>query len=176
MWARLSAFGRSGHGNAGTEFALIVPILIALGAGVVEFGLAYHVFNQTNRLATQYATVWSDCIDTTATACQAELSTYTASATIGNVVPQLKAANVTLQMFQVKMSGANPTVVFAYPTGAALSASQTAAVRKTVADGQTGVVVTVSYAHSFDFFPQVVTQFFGGTVLTPSYTVAQLKT
>ena len=150
--------------------------MILLAAGIVVFGLAYHVFNQTNRLASLYASVWSDCQDNTATACRTEMSTYAATLTMGNIAPQLASANVARQMFQVTMSGGNPTVVFAYPTGATPSADEITAVRATVADGQAGVIVTVRYTHTIVFFPQVMSDYFGGRVLQPTYTVTQLKT
>ncbi|KQT07480.1 hypothetical protein ASG40_14240 [Methylobacterium sp. Leaf399] len=168
-------FPASRRGSAAIEFAAVVPIMILLAAGIVECGAVFQVYNQTNRLATQYAIVWSDCRDDT-TSCQTELNTYTPDAAKGNVAPQLSPSRITLQMFQVRMSGTTPQVVYAYPAGATPTAAQIDAVQKTVPDRQTGVIVTATYRHSLMFFSALAAPFLDAAALAPSYTVTQLKT
>ncbi len=50
-------FGRSRHGNAGVEFALLLPLLMLLLFGGIEIGRAlhdFHVVNETVRDAARY--------------------------------------------------------------------------------------------------------------------------
>lgn len=165
---------RSRRGSAAIEFALVVPVLLALAAGIVEIGLIFKIYNGANRLATQYAIAWSDCTDTPPGTCLTELSSYSSSNTVSNLVPQLVPANVTLQMFQVLMSGTTPVVTYSYPGSASLNSAQTAAAQAAFSSGQKGVVVTASYQHSLNFFSTFMTPFLGSR-LNPSYTVTQLK-
>ncbi len=167
-------FWRSKSAAAAVEFAFIVPVMILLAAGITEYGVYFSVADAANRLATQYATAWSDCSDEPAGTCATELSTFASGNTIGNFAPQLTANQTTLSMFQVSMSGGVPTVVYSYPASASLTAAQTAVATSTFVNGQSGVIVTVSYQHSLVFFPNSMTQFLG-PLLNISYTVAQLK-
>lgn len=53
----LRRFGRSWRGNAGVEFALVLPLLMVLCFGAIDLGRAlhdYHVVNQSVRDATRY--------------------------------------------------------------------------------------------------------------------------
>jgi Flp pilus assembly protein TadG len=159
---------------AASEFALILPVILLMFAAIVEFGAIFQVYAAVNRVATQFAIAWADCSDSPAGTCQTELNTYTASYTIANIAPQLTATSLTLTMFEVQMSGTTPTVVYAYPSGATMSAAQTVAAQTSFSSGQTGVVVTASYVHTLQFFTTLMTPFLGGN-LTPTYTVAQLK-
>lgn len=170
-----TGFIRSTRGNAAIEFALIVPVMLLLGAGTVEFGLAFHVYNQTNRLATQYAYVWSDCQDQ-GSSCKTEMDTYGTDAAKANIAPRLVLSQVTLRMYQVRMNGAAPTVLHASPEGATPTSDEVAAAVGAIPNGQTGVIVTATYKHALRFFPKIVESFLNGSKLTPSYTVAQLKT
>ena len=170
-WRRLV---RSAGGNAAVEFAIIVPVMLLLAAGIVETGLVFKVYNSTNRLATQYAIAWSDCSDRPTGTCLTELSNYTAPATVANFVPLLAPQEVTLQMFQVRMVNTTPTVVHAYPAGTALNAAQETAIRAILHSGQDGVVVTTHYRHTLRFFGRVAGPFLDG-YLQPTYTIAQLK-
>jgi Flp pilus assembly protein TadG len=167
---------RSRRATAGIEFALIAPVLILFTGGIVEFGRIALVYETVNRLATQYAIAWADCSDTPQGTCSTEISNYTAANAIANIAPQLQnpSVNLSLQMFQVQMSGTTPTVVYAYPSGASLSTSQTALAQATFTNGQSGVIVTAQYTHSLIYFQSLMTQFLS-TKLTPTYTVAQLK-
>ena len=165
---------RSKRGNAAIEFALVVPVLLALGAGIVEFGLIFKIYNGANRLATQYAIAWSDCADTPIGTCLTELNSYSSSNTVSNLVPQLVPANVTLQMFQVAMVGTTPVVTYSYPLIATLNSAQVSAAQAAFSSGQKGVIVTASYQHSLSFFSTLMTPFLGSR-LNPSYTVTQLK-
>ena len=106
--------------------------------------------------------------------CQTELNAYSASYTIANIAPQLTPTSLTLTMFEVQMSGTTPTVVYAYPASATLTAAQTTVAQANFPSGQTGVIVSASYAHTLDFFSTLMTPLLG-SLLTPSYTVAQLK-
>lgn len=53
----IQSFGRSRHGNAGVEFALLLPLLMFLLFGAIEMGRAlhdFHVVNETVRDAARY--------------------------------------------------------------------------------------------------------------------------
>ena len=173
MRDHLRHFLRSRRATAAVEFAIIVPVLLVTAAGITEFGRYFCVSDATNRLATQYAGVWSDCSDVPTGTCNTELSTLTSSATIQNFAPQLIAGQASISMVQITMNGGTPTVVYSYPSGAALSAAQTAAAF-TFTNGQSGVIVTVSYNHTLAFFPVQMSQFLS-SLLNISYTVSQLK-
>jgi Flp pilus assembly protein TadG len=162
---------------AATEFAIVAPIILFLFAGIVEFGRIFQVYVATNRLATQFAIAWADCSDSPAGTCQTELNAYSASYTIANVAPQLSFTSpnsFTLTMFEVQMSGTTPTIVYSYPASATLTSAQTSVAQANFPSGQTGVIVTASYVHTLDFFSVLMTPLLG-TLLTPTYTVAQLK-
>jgi Flp pilus assembly protein TadG len=165
---------RSTDGTAAIEFALVAPLLLLLAGATSEFGGILKVYNATDRLAAQYAISWADCSDLPAGTCQNELAAYTAAATIANVAPQLVPANLTLQMFQLQMAGSTPTVVYAFPSGATLSAAQTTAAQGALQAGQTGVLVTATYQHSLNLFSVLMTPYLSAK-LRPSYTVVQLK-
>ncbi len=175
----LKRFTSSG-GNAAIEFALLAPILLILAAGITEFGRIFTVYNQVNRLATQYAIAWADCVDTPVGACGTELTNLSAANTIANIFPLLQSANLTLQMFQIDMvsstdgTSANPTVIYAYPAGATMTTAQYNLATARFSAGQTGVIVTASYQHSLTYFPTLMTPYLGG-YLNPTYTVAQLR-
>ena len=89
-------------------------------------------------------------------------------------MPQLDQTRLTLAIFQVAMSGANPTVTYAYPPGATLSAAQRSAAQAAFSDKQAGVIVTASYSHLLAFFPGYAMPWLSSR-LSPAYTVAQLK-
>jgi Flp pilus assembly protein TadG len=167
--------------TAAVEFALTVPLLLLLLAGIVEVGRAFQVYTVVNRLATQYATTWADCSDAPSGTCSTEMSNFVATSSIANIVPQLTAASLTLRMLQVSItSGGTISVVYASPSGATLSASETTLVQNTcqpvLAIPQTcsAVVVTASYAHSLVYFQALMTSYLSSH-LSPSYSVAQLK-
>jgi len=167
-------FGRSQSATAAIEFALIVPVLILLAAGITEFGRYFSVCDAANRLATQYAGAWSDCSDVPAGTCATELNTFGSPSLIGNFAPQLIASKTTIAMFQIIMAGSTPTVVSSYPAGAALSAGQTTAATSTFTNGQSGVIVTVTYNHTLAYFPNAMSASLSPYLII-SYTVAQLK-
>jgi Flp pilus assembly protein TadG len=161
-------------GSAAIEFAVVAPLLVLIIAAVVEYGRIFSVYKAVNRLASQYAISWADCYDSPAGTCSTEMALYTPTYSIRNVAPELTYTNVTLKMFQVKMNGVTPNVVYAYPASSALSSSQTSLAQSTFSNGQSGVVITVSYAHSLLFFPSAMSSFLG-SLLTPSSTALQLK-
>lgn len=167
-------FLRSRGGSTAVEFAIIAPIVIVILGGLYEVGHAFQSLSAVNELATQYAISWADCADNPAGTCNTEIGLYSPAAAIGNVAPQLTAANVTLQMFQVTMSGTTPGVTYAYPSGAALSAAQTTAAQTAFTSGQTGVIVTVSYTYNVTVFPGVLSGIIPAS-FPMSFTVAQLK-
>jgi len=72
------------------------------------------------------------------------------------------------------MSGTTPTVVYAYPSGSTLTASQVTAAQGVLTDGQSGVVVTATYNHTLQFFQILMTPYLA-SALTASYTAVQLK-
>lgn len=174
MRAAFSRWLCATDGTAAVEFALVAPLLLLLAGATVEFGSIFKVYNATDRLAAQYAISWADCSDYPTGTCLTELASYTASATVANVAPQLVPANLTLQMFQVQMSGTTPVVVYAYPTGTTLTAAQTSAAQGVLQSGQSGVLVTATYQHSLNLFSVLMSSYLSSK-LRPSYTVVQLK-
>ena len=170
----LRRFARARRGSAAVEFAIIAPIVIVILGGLFEVGRAFQTLTAVNELASQYAISWSDCSDNPAGTCNTEIGLYSPSAAISNLAPQLTAANVTLQMFQVTMSGTTPSVTYAYPSGAGLTAGQTAAAQAAFTSGQTGVIVTVSYTYNVTVFPGMLSGIIPAS-FPMSFTVAQLK-
>jgi Flp pilus assembly protein TadG len=118
-------FRRSTTASAAVEFAFIFPIMLSMFAGVVEVGKLFQVYDATNRLASQYAIVYADCLQ--AGTCSSEPALLGTTAAIANIVPQLQTSQLSLSIFQVSMSGTTPVVVYSFPSGATLTASQTAA-------------------------------------------------
>ena len=175
---RFAAFAarlrRSRDGIAAVEFAMIAPIMLLMGAGVLELGWAFQSQCAVNRLASQYAIVWADCSDLPAGTCSTEMNVLASSNTVGNIVPQLNNSTQSLQMFQVKMNGSTPTVTYAYPSGTTLNATQTAAASATLSNGQAGVIVTMNYTHKIMFFGGVLNGVVPSTI-PMSFTIAQLK-
>jgi Flp pilus assembly protein TadG len=169
----LRAFVGQGHATAAIEFAIVIPVLLSLMSGMVEFGRIFEVYAATNRLATRYAIAWADCSDYPTGTCLTELAMYTPVPAMQNIAPQL-TNTVTLRMLEVSMSGSTATVIYATPTGATLTAAELATAQSVIASGQTGVVVTVSYVHTLIFFQQLMSPFLG-TSRTITSTVAQLK-
>lgn len=167
-------FARSDRGVAAIEFCLVAPLLLLLMGGIVEFGSALQANNQANRLATQYAIAYADCSDFPVGTCRTELASYASNFAVSNIAPALQQPNFTLQMFQVTMNGAAPSVTYASPSGAALTAAQITAARGAIASGQSGVVVSVTYTHRVQLLSAIVTPFLGSSLSFP-YTVAQLK-
>jgi Flp pilus assembly protein TadG len=167
-------FLRSARGIAAVEFAIIAPIVIIIMGGLYEVGCAFQSLTAVNELASQYAISWADCSDNPVGTCNTEMSLYTPVAAIDNVAPQLAAAGgtVTVQMFQVTMSGTTPTVT--YPSGSTLSAAQILAAQTAFTSGQTGVIVTVSYTYKLVLFPNLLSGIIPAT-FPMTFTVAQLK-
>ena len=174
MRERLLHFIHSRSATAAIEFAFIVPILLMMMAGVVEFGRLIQVYNATNRVATQIAIVYADCSDNPVGTCGTEANSYMTSQFISNIVPQLTVSSLSFKVFQVSMSGTTPTVVYSAPSGATLNAAQTAAAQAALSSGQAGVIVTATYTHTLQFFQTLMNPYLANA-LTPSYTVAQLK-
>lgn len=143
-------------------------------AGVVEVGRLFQVYNATNRLATQYANVFADCSDSPAGICNNELAALGSPNAIANIVPQLQASLLSVNIFQVSMSGTTPTVVYCFPAGASLTASQKLAAQGVLLSGDSGVVITATYNHSLQFFRTLMSSWLGGA-LSPSYTAVQIK-
>lgn len=131
-------------------------------------------YDQVNRLATQYAIAWADCADSPTGTCKTEMNDLAAPVAIANIFPLLQNSSITLQMFEITMNGATPSVVYAHPSGASLTAAQTTAAQASFTNGQYGVIVTASYSYSLVYFESVMTPFLGNA-LTSSYTVTQLK-
>jgi Flp pilus assembly protein TadG len=194
MLKNIIRFFRAARATAAIEFALISPVILLLIAGVVEFGNIFQIYTSVNRLASQYAIAWADCSDTSGSCSSAgELANYTSTNTITNIFPQLSnfSSQGQLRMFQVAMTAGVPAIatpssspagVYEYPAVAVLSAAEIAAsqnlcpqpVSASTCTGQSGVIVTASYSYTPFYFPTLMNQFLQGHI-TPSYTVAQLK-
>ncbi len=175
-WPTIRRLWRSRRASAALEFALVAPLVIVLAAAITEFGNAFAVYDAVNKLSSQYASVWADCYDNPAGTCNTELSTYTSTASIGNVAPQISASALTLRMFQFTLSASGPvtvSVVYAYPAAATMTAAETTAA-KTLALGASGVLVNASYTYTLKYFPAAMSAFLSSH-LTASYLVVQLK-
>ena len=170
----LRSFSRSKRGTAAIEFAIVVPVMVAMAGGGFELGRAFQAYNAANRLATQYAFTWSDCSDSPTGTCLTELGTYTPSAALANIAPQLITANISLRMFQVTVSGSTVNVVYAYPNGATPTPAEQTAATSTLTNGQSGVVVTVSYVHQLLVFTTLMNPIIGSS-FTMAFTVVQVK-
>jgi hypothetical protein len=176
MALRILGFLREKRATAAIEFALIVPVLLLLIAGIAEFGGIFQVYNAVNRLASQYAIAWADCVDSP-TPCSVELATYTPPLyAIQNIFPQLSnfTTRGSLRMFQIHMSGSTPVIDYQYPLAVSLTTAETALAQSTFTDGQSGVIVTASYTYTPVYFPTIMNSILAGH-FTPTYTVAQLK-
>jgi len=170
-------FGKFFQGRAGTaavEFAIVVPVMIAMAGGGFELGRAFQAYDAVNRLATQYAFVWADCSDSPVGTCLTELNTYTSSSALANIAPQLVASNINLRMFQVTVAGSSVNVVYAYPSGQTPTAAEQLAATSTLNNGQTGVVVSISYVHSLLVFTTLMSPIIGSSY-TMTFTVVQVK-
>jgi Flp pilus assembly protein TadG len=167
-------FLRSRAATAAVEFAILVPVMLGMAGGGFELGRAFQVYNAANRLATQYAFVWSDCPDSPAGACLTELSSYTSSATLANVAPQLITANIDLRMFQVTVNGTTVNTVYAYPTGTTPTAAEQTAAISALTNGQTGVIVSINYVHQLAVFTTLLSPIIGSSY-TMAFTVVQVK-
>ncbi len=167
-------FKTAHEATAATEFALIAPLFVLLFAGIVEFGEIFQVYSAVNRLTSQYALAWSDCVDSPAGTCNTELASYAATATISNILPQLKTSNLSVAMYQISMSGSTPSVTYSYPSNSTLTSAQTTLAQSTFSSGQSGIIITVSYTHTLSFFNSLISPALGN-YLTPSYTIVALK-
>lgn len=174
MKASISKFLLTRAGTAAVEFALIVPIMLAMVAGAIELGRAFQAYNAANRLATQYAFTWSDCSDSPVGTCNTELSSFTSSSSLANIAPQLITNNISLRMFQVTVAGSNVNVIYAYPSGQTLTAAEQTAATSTLTNGQSGVVVSISYVHNLIAFANLMSSVIGPSY-TMSFTVVQVK-
>jgi len=178
---------------ASVEFALIVPGMLLMVAGLVEFGRFYQVYTVANRLASQYAVTWANCSESstdTDGVCATELPNYTNAAAISNVVPQLSLNALTLTMaeFTVTQAGVATVLYVGGNTGGAANttgdATQLADAKNKAATAfnlfagpaavQYVVVTEVKYVHTLDFFPTLMSAILGD-YLTFSYTSTLLK-
>jgi Flp pilus assembly protein TadG len=156
----------SRRGNAATEFALVLPVIVFMFAAIVEFGRIFQVYNATNLLASQYAIALAQCSSAQVTTCQTDLAE---AAT--NIAPQL-TGTLTLNMFTVTNTSGTLTYTNPYPSGATPTSAQTTAAKNVVIIyGQTGVLVTATYTHTLIFIT-LLTPYLS-KYLTPSYTVVQ---
>jgi Flp pilus assembly protein TadG len=170
----IDRFWSARTGTAAVEFAIVLPVMIALAGGSFELGRAFQAYDATNRLATQYAFVWADCSDSPVGTCLTELSTYTPSASLANIAPQLITSNISLRMFQVTAAQSSVNVVYAYPGGQSMTAAEQAAALAVLNNGQSGVVVSISYVHSLLAFTTLMSPIIGSSY-TMAFTVVQVK-
>jgi Flp pilus assembly protein TadG len=173
MIRRLIQFLKDRAGTAAMEFAIVVPVMITMGAGAFELGRAFQAYDAVNRLATQYAFTWADCSDSPAGTCNTELGYYTTSSSLANIAPQLVTSNISLRMFRVTVVGSAANIVYAYPTGATLTSAETSTATSTIANGASGVVVSVSYAYNLAVFMTWLSPIVGSS-FTMAFTVAQI--
>ena len=174
MIALAWTFLKARTATSAVEFAIVVPVMIAMMGGGFELSRAFQAYDAVNRLATQYAFVWADCSDSPVGTCLTELGTYTPSAALANIAPQLTTANIGLRMFQVTVAASNVNVVYAYPSGQTLTAAEQAAATAALNNGQTGVVVSISYVHSLLVFTTLMSPIIGSSY-TMAFTVVQVK-
>jgi Flp pilus assembly protein TadG len=168
---------------AAVEFAIILPVMMLMVTGIIEFGAILQVYKATNRLATQYALSWADCYNTGTVTCQTELTTYTNATTISNLAPQLTIGNLLLTMVQFTVNNGTPSIVNSggYPSAnagqiaTATSIATTAFTSTATAnEPQTIVVVVAQYNHTLRYFPTFMSTFLGNA-LTTNYAVSQLN-
>lgn len=186
MTGLLRHFIRDRRATSAIEFSFILPIMLTLIAGVVEFGRWFQAYDGTNRLAARYAAVYADCNDNPSNAtpspqaCKSELASYWPATAITNVAPQLSNGPVTVRMFQVQYSSTGTaTIVYSYPANATLSAAEASAGAATIYNAglpEMGVIVTVQYSYAAMFFPALFQQLAPNANLALTYTVAQRKT
>jgi Flp pilus assembly protein TadG len=174
MASLIRNFLRGRAGTAAVEFAIVVPVMIAMAGGGFELGRAFQSYNAANRLATQYAFTWSDCSDSPVGTCNTELNSYTASASLANIAPQLTTGNISLRMFQVTVAGSNVNVIYAYPSGQTLTSAEQTAATSTLNNGQSGVIVSISYVHQLTAFAALMSSVIGPS-FTMAFTVVQVK-
>ncbi len=169
----LARFLRAREGAAIMEFAFVVPIMLLLVAGITELGHAYNIYNSTNKLAVQYAEAWADC----KTSCQAELTNYTNSNVISNIVPTINPSALALRMLWVTANGTSTTVSYSSPSGVTwatmTAAEQNVITSNLIPTGTVGVIVSASYTFSPLYFPVEMSNLMGAP-RTAAYTVAQV--
>jgi len=170
----LRNFFGSRTATAAVEFAILVPVMIGLAGGGFELTRAFWSYNAANRLATQYAFTWADCSDSPVGTCLTEMGTYTPSAALTNIVPQLTAANISLRMFQITVNQGVVNTVYAYPTGATPTAAEKTSATSTLNNAQTGVIVSVSYVYNLMIFTTLMSPIIGSSY-TMAFTVVQVK-
>jgi Flp pilus assembly protein TadG len=187
------SFAANRRAVAAVEFALIVPLMIVMVAGLVEFGRFYQVYTVANRLGTQYAVAWANCSESstdTNGVCANEIADYTKAAAISNVAPQLTPSALTLTMaeFTVTQAGvasmiyvggntagaSNTTGDATQLSNAKLKAATAFNVFAGPAAVQYVVVTEVKYVHTLDFFPTLMSAILGD-YLTISNTSTLLK-
>jgi Flp pilus assembly protein TadG len=173
MVGRIRRFLRDRAGTAAVEFAIIVPVMVLMAAGSVEIGHAFQAYDAVNRLATQYAFTWSDCSDSPTGTCLTDLNLYTTSSSLANIAPQLITSSISLRMFRVTVVGSSVNVVYAYPTGQTLTTAETTAATSVIANGASGVVVSVSYVYHLVAFSTLLSPVIGSS-FPMAFTVVQI--
>jgi Flp pilus assembly protein TadG len=156
----LQRFRRDDRAIAAIEFAIIVPVIVALAAATLEFGMYYRSLDAVNKLASQYAIAWSDCVDDAN--CESEATTLSNTTLATNLTNGLVPANISIRMFRATRASSStintPEVV--RPSGATADANEVAAiVSKAETNGEYGVVVTVTYTHTPQFFASTANTF-----------------
>jgi Flp pilus assembly protein TadG len=167
-------FNRDNRAVAAIEFAIIVPVVVALFATTLEFGLYYRSLDAVNKLASQYAIAFADCFDDAD--CTSERTALISTTLATNLTQGLVPASLSIRMFKVNVSSTG-SITVKVPTGGTLDTNEQAAVSTRIYKSgvaREGVVVTVSYTHSAQFFASTA-----NTFLAPYFNikarVAQLK-
>jgi len=77
-------------------------------------------------------------------------------------------------MFQVTVNQGNVNVTYASPSGATPTSAEQAAATSALNNGQTGVIVSISYVHSLLAFSALMSPIIGSSY-TMTFTVVQVK-
>jgi Flp pilus assembly protein TadG len=170
-----AAFRQDRRGIAATEFAIVGPLILVMLGGFFEIGRLLQVSAQVERLASQYAVVWSDCPD--ATTCQTEMNELAASGSTSNVASNaasvLDSTRLTIDLYQVTV--ANGVVQEVLGTRSSLASDVVAAALAAFSDGQTGAIVKMTYSHQLIIFSALMQPILGASTYNFSQTVAALR-
>jgi hypothetical protein len=77
-------------------------------------------------------------------------------------------------MFQVTVNQGVVNTVYAYPTGATPTSAEQTSATSTLNNGQTGVIVSVSYVYNLMIFSTLMSPIIGSSY-TMAFTVVQVK-
>jgi Flp pilus assembly pilin Flp len=152
-------FGTDARGVAAVEFTFVLPLILLLLAGSFEVGRAVQVNRAVHMLSAQIALVAADCVSPTAGACAAEPATIAAAAS--HLTPVLDSARLNVTSAQFTRNGG---LINALHLNGLTIADFSATALTRFRDGQTGIVVRVSYRHAPLIFPSLADSFMGSAL------------